>query len=195
MTDGAIDQGGGAPPNIEIEVKILDVDFEDLERRLDSIGAERISRERLVTAIYDHPDGRLLAGGAYVRVRSGASGRSQLCYKAPRRDASGFKAMDEIEFEIADFRLACEFLERLGLVRVNILEKDRATFLLGPITFCLDRWPCIPGYLEVEAPTDALVRDGLSRLGIPESRANTMGPDEIFRHYGLDLAAMREVRF
>lgn len=181
--------------SIEVEVKVLDVDLEDVARRLESLGAVRAATVRQETAVFDHPDGRLLDAGAYVRVRRGGD-RTRLAYKgAAEASSADYKIKTEIEFDVPDFDQACALLEAIGLARLSFYEKDRTTYRLGDIEFCLDRWPHMPGYLEIEAPTPAGVDEGLRALEIDPARANTMGPREVFAHYGHDIDSMKNVTF
>ncbi len=180
---------------LEIEVKVLEIDADDVVRRLEALGAEQTGSFRLVTAVFDFPDRRLLDAGAYARVRRKGTEVVEVAYKGGGSVDSGYKVKREIEFEAGDFDAACEFLIALGLERVNHLEKDRTVFSWGDVEFSIDRFPILPPFLEIEASSEAGVDRGLAALEIPRERANTMGPRELFRHYGLDLEAMRVVAF
>lgn len=174
---------------------MLDVDPSGVVRRLEALGARREGEFRLVAVVFDFPDRRLLSAGAYARVRRWGSDRVEVAYKGGGSVASGYKVKREVEFTAGDFDTACEFLAALGLERVSHLEKDRIVYSWGDVEFAIDAYPRLPPFLEVEAPTEAGVDRGLSALEIPRERANTMGPRELFAHYGLDLETMKVVAF
>ncbi|MBI4870085.1 MAG: class IV adenylate cyclase [Candidatus Riflebacteria bacterium] len=129
----------------EIEVKVLDVDPDDLRRKLLELGAVLVKKGREVNQMFDFPDGGLHQRGGYIRIRA-FEGKSILTFKE-RLPTTGFKESHEHETEVRDAEATRRILEGVGLVLGRTDEKDRESYRLGEILFELDHWPTFPPYL------------------------------------------------
>ena len=147
----------------EIEVKVLEIDPEEIVPKLKQMGAELTEYGLVHAKAYDHPDGRLVKKGQYVRVRKIAD-RIEVVFKNPVQ-GDGFKVNEEIEFTIDDFDAACSVFKAIGLTKFADMEKYRATFKLGNAKIEFDKYADIPWFLEVEAPSEDDVRAILDKLG------------------------------
>lgn len=171
----------------EIEVKVLDVDPDRIRARLLELGATLVKKGRETNRMYDFADQRLWKAGGYVRVRE-FNGRFTLTYKR-RLPGVAYKSSEELETDVADAAMMGAILEALGVHLRRTDEKDRESYRLDRILFEIDTWPTVPPYLEIEAPTEALVEEGLRLLGIPrDDKVTSERLDQILtRHYGRDI--------
>ena len=168
----------------EIEIKVLDIDVDDVRRRLVALGAQLVKKGRETNRMYDWPDERLWSEGAYLRLRSFGPHHT-LTFKR-RLAGDRYKSSEEVETNVADASATAAILTMLGLVERRVDEKDRESYRLDDLLFEIDRWPTIPAYLEIEAPTGERVDHGLALLGIArDARVTSARLDEILKkHYG-----------
>ena len=171
----------------EIEVKVLDIDPDRVRARLVELGATLVKKGRETNRMYDFSDQRLWQQGGYVRVRD-FDGRSTLTYKR-RLPGTAYKSSEELETDVTDPAMMGAILEALGVHLRRTDEKDRESYKLGLVLFEMDTWPTVPTYLEIEAPNEGLVDEGLRLLGIPrDERVTSERLDQILkRHYGRDM--------
>jgi adenylate cyclase, class 2 len=166
----------------EIEVKILEIDPEEIVKKLKGLGAEKIESGLIHITAFDFPDDRLRNKGSYVRVRTFGH-RTELVLKQPieRKD---FKIMEEIETNVDDYDATVKLFHTLGMKVFARQEKYRASYRIGRTRFELDKYPDIPWMMEVEAPTKEDVKKGLELLGFNMGQANPKSSREIFESYG-----------
>jgi adenylate cyclase class 2 len=171
----------------EIEVKVLDIDAGRVRARLLELGATLVKKGRETNRMYDFADQRLWQQGGYVRVRD-FNGRSTLTYKR-RLPGTLYKSSEELETDVTDPAMMGAILEALGVHLRRTDEKDRESYRLDRVLFEIDTWPTVPPYLEIEAPTEALVEEGLKLLGIPrDDKVTSERLDQILkRHYGREI--------
>ena len=175
----------------EIEARLLGVDVPALEARLRAAGAER-TEDGLFREVLFHLAGTRDVNG-YVRVRDDGT-RVILTYKRRRVDAA-LRRADEIEVIADDFDRAVALLDGAGLTRMQYREKRRTSYRLGDATISLDRYPGIPPYAEVEAPTDESVRQACRAIGLDPGAHFSGGVNEVYAHYGKPLAPGQPIAF
>lgn len=177
----------------EIEVKILEINPAYVISRLESIGAQKILEARLKIREYDYPDGSLGKDKSILRIRSEGN-NVVLCYKQ-RIVKSDFKISDEHQVFVSDLEEAGVIFEKLGFKRIGDKEKDRISYLQGDIHYDIDKWPRIPAYMEVEAPSKLLVKQGVELLGFSMAQTTSMTGTEVLKKYGVDVDKERVFKF
>ncbi|HLF55167.1 MAG TPA: CYTH domain-containing protein, partial [Candidatus Nanoarchaeia archaeon] len=96
----------------EVEVKILEVDVEEVHRRLVALGAERTYSGSVVTFYLDTGNERLKRRDESLRVRQ-IGDSVKLCYKGSNQ-SKVFKSREEIEFVTGSLEATLKLMERLG---------------------------------------------------------------------------------
>lgn len=183
----------------EIEVKVLNIDRETVREKLQALGAVYEGREFQQNRMYDYPDRRLYLqeDGSYIRIRqirsldpdhSGQSSQILTLKKTLSRDK--YKIAQETETAVADPEAMEQFLLQLGFVRVRIDEKIRESWVWNSIRFELDEWAGLPPYLEVEAPDEAAVSEGLAQLGYTLEQATSMNLNEVLALYKIEADSL-----
>lgn len=147
----------------EIEVKILEIDPEKIVAKLKELGAKKIEQGLVKVKAYDFHDNRLREADTFVRVRE-IAGRTEVVYKGPVTDKE-VKTREEVEFHTDNFENACKIFERLEMKKFSDCEKYRATFKLGDVKIEFDKYPSIPWFFEIEAPSKEQVIEMLGKLG------------------------------
>lgn len=148
----------------EIEAKWLNIDHNEMRAELKKAGATLVEPERLMTRKnFDYSDNRLELIGGWVRVRNEGD-KVTLSYKQLNdRTLHGTK---EISVIVNDFNTTCKFLETIGLVSTAYQETRRESWMLNGVEVELDTWPWIPGFIELEAPSEDDLKLTASILGL-----------------------------
>ena len=81
-----------------------------------------------------------------------------------KKSGQGIDETEEIEVNVDDFEKAAQILNKLNFSERKYQENRRKFYRLGDIEFCIDSWPRIPTYLEVESHSEEKVLEGLSLL-------------------------------
>ena len=111
---------------LECELKYLDVNLEDLSRRLAEAGGERLGRYFESNLVFDYPDRDLKDAGILLRLRK-RQGQAVLTVKHPPKGdvPSALKVFEEIETTVGDFSIMKTALEALGFSVAFAYEKVR----------------------------------------------------------------------
>ncbi len=59
----------------------------------------------------------------------------------------------------------------------------------------IDQWPMIPPYLEIESDSREHVVAAAQQLGYPEEALTGENTLKVYARYGIDLAAISQLRF
>lgn len=178
----------------EIEIKILDICKENVENKIQKLGASLQGDWLMETLIFDYPDKRLTQNKSYVRIRS--EGKDIKCtYKTPLDGQLEHKIMEEHEVVIDSIANMKNILCGLGLEVILHFEKKRQHYVYEEFVFDIDTLPNIPTFLEIEAPSSGKLDEILCQLDIPKEKTNAMGPKEVLAYYGLDIDTITEMRF
>lgn len=153
----------------EIEAKWLDINHDEMRRKLLSCGAILVEPERLMTRrVFDYEDKRLEQVGGWVRVRDEGNKITMSYKQLNDRTLHGTK---EVTVVVDDFDKTCSFLESIGLRSNSYQETKRESWRLGDIEIELDTWPWIPGFVEIEAPNEQALTDTAAKLGLDYAAA------------------------
>lgn len=179
----------------EIEVKFLDVDHEEVRKKLVSAGATCEHPMRLMRrAIIDYPDRRLQTssdtGWGWVRVRD--EGDKITCtYKRIAED--GKDTTHKIEFAVSSYENAVQLFEAIGLVKHSEQEIKRETWKLNYVEVVLDEWPWMPPYIEIEGPSEPTIQATAKELGFNWQKALHGSSDRAYRIYYPKMSAEESI--
>ena len=156
----------------EIEAKFYVQHPEDLERRIEFLGAKsgegRVYERNLR---FDTPGRNLKRAGRVLRLRQDNAAR--ITYKEGSSFQGGALSRREVEFSVSDFEAAQEFIEALGYEVAFSYEKYRTTYKWNNIEIMVDEMP-YGNFVEIEGDSSAL-KSTAEKLGldwgtsIPES--------------------------
>lgn len=130
---------------LEIEAVFLNIDKEKIRTKLQSRGAKLITPERKMVRTVFHlsPD----PGNCFARVRDEGD-KIVVTYKEFHdSSATGVK---EINLVVDNYNNAVEIMRALGLHEKSYEESMRETWELDGAEVCIDTWPWLPTYVEVE---------------------------------------------
>lgn len=153
----------------EIEAKWLNIDKDEIRKKLKSLGAKLESPERLMTRrTFDFPGMTLEKHGGWVRVRNEGD-KVTLSYKQLQdRTLHGTK---EVTVVVNDFDSTCNFLMAIGMNPHAFQETKRESWKIGHVEIEIDTWPWIPSFVEIEAPSEEKLKEVAKKLNLDFSNA------------------------
>jgi len=175
----------------EKEVKILNVDFEKIERRLIDAGAVLIKDEHQVNWIFQVEALQTQDGEkGYLRLRSTHSNLSQettheftLKMKEPDQE---IRVYEELTTNVSDPKALLEIMRLINLPVQYRGEKSRKSYRWGTIDFEMDQWDAetypMP-YLEIEVEKTSDLDDALKMLGLTRSDVTTKSISDLRKEW------------
>ena len=151
----------------EIEVKFLDINHEELRKKLESLGAICEKPMRLMRRVVIDSDVMKSKGG-FLRVRD-ENGKITMTYK--QFDQLSVDGAKELEVTISDFDTAVQILEQAGLPYRSFQESKRETWKFEGAEVVLDEWPWLKPYIEIEGESESQLQQIASKLGLDWTNA------------------------
>jgi adenylate cyclase class 2 len=105
---------------------------------------------------------------AYLRVRDEGY-RVAMTYK--QFDEMSLTGAKEIEFNVSDYDGAVALIEAIGIKSKSVQETKREIWYMGDAEIVIDEWPWIDYFIEIEAPSETLVKETAEKLGLDWSDA------------------------
>lgn len=169
----------------ENEIQILDVDKKQVAGRLKALNAKHTGSHKFKRVEF-LLKGKVKGWHSWGRVRT--DGKETTITLKEFKGNGGFTSMDEFEIKTDDFAGASELLTRLVSPKVIIyFENDREAYSLGKAHITIDKWPKIPTFVEIEAPTMQEVRRVNKLLKIKGKIRGNMSIHKVYDLYGLDF--------
>ena len=151
----------------EVEVKIRNIDKEEIISKIEQLGAQKIFTGRVIDYRFDTPDRDLSRQGKALRIRQ--KGRYiYLNLKGKKKSIQNITGRDEIGVKISNFKTMHRILNELGYIKIFDLNKYRTEYRLDDITFDLDEYVGLDPILEIESDSYEKVQEYLDKLGIKE---------------------------
>lgn len=154
--------------NTEIEAKFLNVDFDEIRKKLAEIGAICEQPMRLMRRVIIEPP-ELAAKDAFLRVRDEGD-KVTLTYKQ-FNDSTSVHGTKEVEVQVSDFDTTIALLQQVGLEHRSFQESRRETWKLDKGEVVLDEWPWLNPYIEIEGHSEEVVKDVAEQLGLNWEKA------------------------
>ena len=164
----------------EIEAQFLDINKDEIRKKLEAIGAKLVKPEVLMRRVVFYTGEH-----SFARVRD-EGGKIVMTYKNVSDDTS-ILGTKEVNVEVLDYDDAILFMKGCGLRQKADQESYRETWTYGNAEICIDTWPWIPTFIEIEAPSEDEVWDTAKKLGLDKSKAKFGSVDTTYQHYyGID---------
>lgn len=166
----------------EFEAKFPDIDADALRVALKGKGAHLELPEVLMRRKnFDYPDRRLEKMSGWIRVRDEGD-KVTLSYKQLNdRTLYGTK---EVNVVVDDFDKTCSFLESIGMAAKAYQETRREKWDYKGVEVTIDTWPWVPTFVELEGPTEEVVREVARDFGFDWDKAMHGSVETIYQmHY------------
>jgi adenylate cyclase class 2 len=169
----------------EIEIKVLDIEREDIERKIIALGAKKTFDGEMRAIYYDSSDHFIEKTGGTFRLRmEGAT--AVLTYKHHVADPDA-KVREEREVAVSDFDVMREILESTGFSAWLEMRKIRTTYELGRLRLEFDRYldayDYIPEFLEIEGTDVGEIYRCAEMLGFRKEDCRSWDVVQVVRHY------------
>ena len=176
--------------NTEYEIRILEVDVENLTQKLENLGAKKVGDWFQKRYVYDFVPKR---ENQWIRLRTNGE-KTTLTYKNIEKDA--IDGTKELEIEVDNFEKTNEMLEILGYKNKGYQENKRIRYLLNGVEIDFDSWPRIPTYMEIEGSNEKEVTETLKLLELENAKVCASNCEDIYKNiYNIDLNSIKELIF
>lgn len=171
--------------NNEIEAQFLDINKDEIRERLAKIGAKCVKPEVLMRrVVFD------TGPHSFARVRDEGAGKIVMTYKNVSDDKS-IMGTKEVNLVIDNYENGVMFMRGCGLEEKAEQESLRETWTydggLGEVEICIDTWPWIPTFIEIEGPSEEAVWKTAEALGLDKATVKFGSVDTTYEHYyGVD---------
>lgn len=174
---------------MEIEGKIININKQEIEKRLISLGATKIFEGEVYSLYFDYPDRVLKKHGKTLRLRK--IGREIiLTLKTsgePGDQESNLKIRNEYEVKLSDFENTKKILENIGLSIWLELKKHRTSYILDTVRFEIDKYQgeysYIPQLLEIEGPNMETIYKYVELLGFNKKDCKPWTFEDLIYHF------------
>ncbi len=170
----------------EHEIKVLDVDIEQLVEKLDEIGAKKVYDDERTIITLDTPE-RMFLNKRDKLIRITDEGNIKVTMHV---NQSKPEIKEGIKFKTSRLKETMDFFHELGLDSISKVKAKRISYELGKIDFDIDKFPVIPAFLEIDM--EFLEEEGykldelLKKLGLENNKIVVMGTEDIHNLYGKD---------
>ena len=177
--------------HIEYEVRVLDINVEEIKKKLKELNATLVEDVFQRRYVYDfnpvNPD-------KWIRLRTNGNTTTTLTIKEVNKNS--IDGTKELEIVVDDFDKTNSILNELGYKPRAIQENKRIKYDLNGVEVDIDTWPRIPTYLEIEGTSEEEVYNTLELLGIPKDKAISLNTQSIYKeYYGIDLSKVKMLSF
>ncbi|MGK0465005.1 MAG: adenylate cyclase class 2 [Clostridium sp.] len=155
-----------------MEIRIIDINVEEIRRKLLNINASKVKEENQINNIYDFSDRSLLTNKGYARIRTVKDEltNSTIHYITTKKLISQekYKIMEEHESEIKDEVAAKGIFESLGLILVQSIKKYRESYKYKNTLIEIDineKKFCPFPYIEIEGSDETEIQEVIALLG------------------------------
>ena len=177
----------------EYEVKFLEINKDEIVKKLLDLGAEDMGRHLMSEIIFYDKDGKWMDEKRFTRIRRKGE-KVTVTYK--HYHSQDIDGVEEIEFVIAeDVNKIKKFFEYMGMVAYRSQEKYRHTLVLDGVTFDIDEWPGVPAYVEIEGANENEVKRGTKMLGFEYDKSIHFSAGEVLKAYDIDIFKLKKFTF
>ncbi len=173
----------------EIEARILEINKEEIIKKLENIGATFINNYDQKRYIYDFNP---VIANKWLRLRTNGI-ETTLTIKEIKSD--NIDGTEELEIKVDSLEKTALILQELGYNPRLYQENFRTRYMYNNIEIDIDSWPKIPTYIELEGNSKEDIIALVKVLGYKEEDIITYGVKKIYEHYGLNIDTFKELKF
>ena len=152
---------------IEYEATFLDIDKDRIREKLRKAGAKLVKPEFLQKRNVFNLPGKSRTD-KWLRVRDEGN-KITMSFKMV--DGNNIENQKEISLVIDDFKKGTEFLEAIGCRKKAYQETKREIWKLDNVEICIDEWPFLEPFVEIEGGSEKEVMAVSEKLGFNYSEA------------------------
>ena len=175
--------------NTEIEVRLLDIDKEDLISKLEQNNAKFIGDWLQVRYVYDF---KPVDPHRWIRLRTNGITNTLTIKEVKDKTEHGTK---ELEIEVSSLETAHQILEKLGYKRRSIQENKRIRYILNDVEIDIDTWPGLNTYVEFEGELEGQIKEVFKLLDLDYKDAITDDAQDIYMSMGYTQEDLNNLKF
>lgn len=176
----------GVINNKEQEIKVINIDVENLEQKLVELGAKQTYRGTRHIYALDTKDREFLdKRDKLIRVTDANTVKVTMHINQSRPEEK-----DEIKYETNSLKDTLEFFHQMGIDPITKVDATRTSYKLGMLSFDIDKFPLIPPFLEIGI--EFLKEEGytieslLETLKLDKNSIAILGTEDIHKLHGYD---------
>lgn len=188
---------------LEKEIKILDINVEKVQKKLEKLWAIKTFEGFIHDIYYDFHDEetselKMEANKRLFRVRKKWDIHMYTIKRKRNKKSewweAGVKIADEWEREITDVESFKKVLEKYWMKETREKKKYRISYSLGELEFDIDDYylwddkNIIPPLLEIEAHTSEEIYEMIDKLGLKDKQKEKWWSRKLFAHYGIEYS-------
>jgi len=155
---------------IEYEAVFAPIKKDALRALLKSLGAQCERGEQLQRRVnFTVPKESPYFDTGWLRVRD-EGGKVTMSLKAITNNDE-MDGQKEICLEVDDYEKACEYMRALGCKEKAYQETKRELWNLDGVEICIDEWPWLEPFVEIEGVSEKVVKEVTKRLGFEWNEA------------------------
>lgn len=156
----------------EIETRIVDIDVDDIRKKMMAANALKVKAENQTNHIFDFEDRRLLSQKGYARVRvvEDTLTNKFIYFMTTKKIISQekYKVMEENEVTVDNAETAINLFKSLGLIETETIKKYRESYKYKNTLVEIDiNDPsfCPFPYIEIETSSEDELKEVVDLLG------------------------------
>lgn len=161
----------------EIEVKILEINKEELISKLENLWAIKTFEWDIENEFYENSD--------WKRIRLRKIWWKNIMTFKVKQESENMKSNMEYEVEFVEYETFKIILENIWFKFYAKTYKKRISYHLWDITFDIDDFPGIPTFVEVEAQNEQDVKKWIELLWYKMEDTQTFWERELKKYYNL----------
>lgn len=175
---------------IEYEATYLDIDKDEVRARLKKAGAILVKPEFLQRRyVWHFPKGHEIYG-SWIRVRDEGD---KITMSVKIVDGRNLEDQREVMLTIDSFDKAREMLNLIGCQERAYQETKRELWHLDNADITIDEWPHLEPFVEVEATSEAEVKEVSTKIGFDYDQAKFGSTDFFYADkYNISIDVFNE---
>lgn len=166
---------------IEYELRKLEVNVDEIKKKLKEANAKYIAKKNFRRHVFDvipsNPK-------SWIRLRTDGNVTTLSVKEIVSDKIDGTL---EWETSVDSFDDTLSMLEKIGVKSRGYQENTRTEYDLDGVQICIDEWPEIPPYLEIEGIDEKSVIKAAESISINKNELIGLNTKEIYKNYGIDL--------
>ena len=175
--------------NTEVEVRILNIDKEDLINKLEKLGAKFIGDWLQIRYVYDF---KPIDKNRWIRLRTNGIETTLTIKEIHDKTINGTR---ELEIKVDPIETTHLILEKLGYKRRSIQENKRIRYILNDVEIDIDTWPYLNTYVEFEGNSEEEIIKVMELLGYKYEDATTDDAQDIYMSLGYTQDDLNNLKF
>jgi len=161
--------------SLEIERRFYTFDRAVIEQKIKDLGGVRKGMFKFQQLVFIPP-----AGYSLLRLRDEGH---RVTFTLKRKTEGGYE--EENEVIVNNFQEMQIILEKMGHQKKYIMQKIREIYDIENSELVFDHYPGLPGYMEIESPTEAEMFSIADKLGLIKDEEQVEAGELYRNHYGI----------